>query len=267
MNCYEGKVGDFQIENMKQPKFETIAERYRSPGVLAIALMGSFARGSSGLYSDVDIVCLRDSDPKGESAETHLIDGQFVVISDVGPSMVSDWFSKPEEATTCIAGVRAARPLWDPNSNFEGIKNRAIAFVWDAEMQDKANAYASEAMVGWIEEAQKGLEGLRRHDIGRMLNARYGLSWGLTKVVRVQRGILISGDNASYTEVLADIGAESIWAELSRHAFGLSGLPLSGQVKAGLRLYAETARMLDDIFREQDRLVVHEVVRRINSEL
>ena len=252
---------------MKQPKFEAIAKRYRSTGVLAIVLMGSFARGDSGPYSDVDIVRFRDSDLKRESVETHLIDEQFVVVSDVGPAKVSEWFSKPEEATTSIAGLRAARPLWDPNAHFEGIKNRAIAFVWDAEMQDKADAYASEAMVGWIEEAQKGLEGLRRHDIGRMLNARYGLSWGLTKVMRVQRGVLISGDNASYSEVLADIGTESVWAELSRHAFGLTGLPLSDQVKAGLRLYVETARMLDDIVREGDRLLVREVIRRINSEV
>jgi hypothetical protein len=35
------------------------------------------------------------SDPKKESAETHLVDEQFVVISDVDPSKVSDWFSKP----------------------------------------------------------------------------------------------------------------------------------------------------------------------------
>ena len=252
---------------MQQPDFEAIAEHYRAHGVLAIALMGSFARGTSGLYSDVDIVRFRDNDLKRETAETHLIDEQFVVISDVGPSMVSDWFSKPEDATACIAGVRAARPLWDPNAQFEGIKNRAIAFVWDANMQEKANAYASEAMVGWIEEAHKGLEGLRRHDIGRMLNARYGLSWGLTKVMRVQRGVLISGDNASYTEVLEAIGTESVWAELSRHAFGLSGLSLSDQVKAGLRLYAETGRVLDDIIREQDRLLVREVIRRIYSEL
>ena len=252
---------------MKQPDYEAIAEHYRSPGVLAIALLGSFARGDSGPYSDVDIVRFLDGDPKRENAETHLIGGQFVVVTDVSPSMVSDWFSRPEEATACIAGVRAARPLWDPNAQFEDIKNRAITFVWDSEMQGKANAYASAAMVGWIEEAQKGLEGLRRCDIGRMLNARYGLSWGLTKVMRVQRGILISGDNASYTEVVADIGTESVWAKLSRHAFGLSKLPLSDQVKAGLRLYAETARMLDDILREQDRPLVREVIRRINIEL
>jgi hypothetical protein len=249
---------------MTQIDFSAIEEQYRSPGVVSIVLMGSHARGDAGPYSDVDIVRFCDSDPQRAVAETHLIDAHFVVISAVGPSKVSDWFSKPEEATASISGIRAARPLWDPDGHFERIQNRAVAFEWDAAMQDKANAYASAEMVGLIEEVQKGLEGLRRHDIGRLLNARFGLSWGLTKVMRVQRGILISGDNASYAEVLADIGAESEWAEASRHVFGLTGLSLSDQVKAGLRLYRVTARLLDDILHERDRPLVHEVMRRVN---
>lgn len=252
---------------MTQIDFPAIVKQYRSPGVVAVVLMGSHARGDAGPFSDVDIVRFCDSDPQHAAAETQLIDLHFVVISTVGPSKVSDWFSKPEEATASIAGIRAARPLWDPDAHFEHIQNRAITFQWDAAMQDKANAYASAEMVGLIEEAQKGLEGLRRHGIGRLLNARYGLSWGLTNVMRVQRGILISGDNASYAEVLADIGTESEWAEASRDVFGLTGLSLSDQVRAGLRLYRVTARMLDDILHERDRPLVHEVLRRINGEI
>ena len=228
---------------------------------------GSHARGDAGPFSDVDIVRFCNSDPQRTAAETHLIEARFVVISAVGPSKVSDWFSKPEEATASIAGIRTARPLWDPDGHFESIQNRAAAFEWDAAMQDKANAYASTEMVGWIEEVQKGLEGLRRHDIGRLLNARFGLSWGLTNVMRVQRGILISGDNASYAEVLADIGAETEWAKASRHVFGLTGLSLSDQVRAGLRLYALTARMIEDSLHERDRPLVYEVLRRINREV
>jgi hypothetical protein len=34
-------------------------------------------------------------------------------------------------------------------------------------------------MVGWCEEVNKALEGLRRtHNIGRLLNGCHGLSWG-----------------------------------------------------------------------------------------
>jgi hypothetical protein len=252
---------------MTQIDFSAIVKQYRSPGVVAVVLMGSHARGDAGPFSDVDIVRFCDSDPQHAPTETHLIDTHFVVISTVGPSRVSDWFSKPEEATASIAGIRAARTLWDPDAHFERIQNRAIAFEWDAAMQDKANVYASAEMVGLIEEAQKGLEGLQRHDIGRLLNARYGLSWGLTNVMRVQRGILISGDNASYAEVLTDIGAESEWAEASRRVFGLTGLSLSDQVRAGLQLYRVTARLLDDILYERDRPLVREVLRRINGEI
>jgi hypothetical protein len=135
--------------------------------------MGSFARGDAGTYSDIDLVRFRHVDGVDYSAETHLIDQMFVVTSDVTPSQVNEWFVHPDKASSCIAGVRTARPLWDPSSYFAEIQARARSFAWDESMQAKANAWASEQMVGWIEEAQKGLEGIRRHDTGRMLNARY----------------------------------------------------------------------------------------------
>jgi hypothetical protein len=63
-------------------------------------------------------------------------------------------------------------------------------------MQARANQQASAMLVGWFEEVHKGLAGLQQNDIGRLLNARHGLSWGLGRVMKVQRGILMSGDNA-----------------------------------------------------------------------
>ena len=37
-------------------EFEELARRFDAPGVLAIALLGSYARGDAGPYSDVDLV-------------------------------------------------------------------------------------------------------------------------------------------------------------------------------------------------------------------
>lgn len=255
-------------EEMKQPNLESLASRYRSPGVIAIALMGSFARGDAGVFSDVDIVRFHKCDPRQNEAKTCLVDDCFVVVSDVGPSKVEGWFTEPEEATACIAGVCTARPLWDPDGYFEEIQNRAREFVWDTAMQDKANAYAGSRMVGWIEEVLKGLEGLRTEDEGRMLNARYGLSWGLTEVMRVQKGVLISGDNASYPEVVANIGGDSKWAELSRGAFGITdSFSLTRQVKAGLGLYIVTAEILADVLKPGDKKLIDEAVRLIKEQL
>lgn len=251
-----------------QIDFNALAERFRCPDVRAIVLMGSYARREPGVFSDVDLVRFLGADGPARDAETHLVQQTFVVVSDVTPPQVDAWFTKAQEASACIAGVRTARALRDPEGVFRNIQERAHAFVWDEAMQAKADAWASSEMVGWIEEVQKGLQGLRDCDEGRMLNARYGLSWGLTNVMRVQRGVLITGDNATYSEVVESLGADSLWARLSRQAFGIAGgLALQEQVRAGLQLYVLTAELLWEEIRPAHAKLVKEAIRRIRCEL
>ena len=254
---------------MNTPDFRAIAAQFATQEVAAIALMGSFARNDAGTFSDVDIVRFHwRNDTRQAESTTHFIRGALVVVSDVVPSQVEDWFTKPEQATTCIAGLRSARTLRDEEGYFRAIQARAHRFVWDEAMQQKANAYASSQMVGWIEEVHKGLEGLRRRDDGRLINARHGLSWGLTDVMRVQKGILISGDNASYLGVIAALGERSEWVRLSRKSFAIDGdVSLPDQVRAGLRLYTLTAEWLAEVFKLEDRILIEETVKQINVEL
>jgi hypothetical protein len=248
--------------------FESLVEGFLCPEVRAIALAGSFARGDWGVFSDIDLVRFLGTDAQPHDAETHLIGEHFVVVSDIGPSKVESCFTDPVDATEYIAGLRMARALWDPDGHFDAIRERAHVFVWEGAIKDNAHAWASTQMVGWIEEVHKGLEGLRRGDQGRMLNARYGLSWGLTKVMRVQRGILISSDNGSYPEVVEAIGPHSEWGVLSRKVFGIDDTTdLPDQVKAGLRLYVVTAGILASTLKPEDKKLVDEAVNRIREEL
>jgi len=252
---------------MRQGDFTSLIERFRDRGVKAIVLMGSYARGDEGAFSDVDLCRFMEADGPDIPASTCLIDGVFVVVSHVTPSQVELTFADPDRATAGIAGLRSGRGLWDPTGHFRAIQERAMAFVWDAAMQAKADAWAGGQMVGWIEEVHKGLEGLRRGDTGRLLNARFGLSWGLAGVMRVQRGVLIHGDNGSVVDVIDHIGADSPWAELLRGAFGIAGGGLAEHVRAGLRLYVLTAEFLSDILQPDEKALVEETVRRINGEV
>ena len=254
---------------MNTPDFRTIAARFDIQEIAAIALMGSFARNDAGPFSDVDIVRFhRRNDTRQAESTTHFIRGALVVVSDVIPSQVEGWFTKPEQATTCIAGIRSARTLRDEAGYFRTIQDRAHQFVWDEAMQQQANAYASSQMVGWIEEVHKGLEGLRQCDNGRLINARHGLSWGLTDIMRVQKGVLISGDNASYLGVTAVLGEESEWVRLSRKSFAIDGdVSLPDQVRAGLKLYVLTAEWLAEVLNPEERTLIEETVKRINLEL
>ncbi len=251
---------------------QSLAQRFDAPGASAIALLGSYARGDQGTFSDVDLVRLHANPPAATGGASHLIDGRLVVVSDVGPAQVEEWFTRPEVVVNVIAGLRAGRALVDREGAFRAVQIRARAFLWDAAMQQRANAWASQQMVGWIEEVHKGLEGLRSDDTGRLLHARFGCTWGLTRVVQVQRGVLVSGDNAFYDEVAAAMGRGSEWVRLRQLAFGVEEegrrpLSLRGQVSAGLRLYALTARLIAEALRPEDEPLITETVRLIEATL
>lgn len=249
------------------PNFKSLTQQFMHPHVLALALMGSFARNEAGPYSDVDLVRFTaDETPVLSDNGSHMINGRLVVVSQLTKSDIKQWFTQPDIAVNVIAGVRKAQALHDPNHYFANIQQRAQQFVWDDVMQQKANLWASAAMVGWIEEVHKGLEGLRRHDIGRMLNAKHGLTWGMARVLIVQRGILLNGDNAFYKQLLASMKPESEWIRWWQIAFGIGNpTTLQEQIIAGLHVYLETAVSLQAILQPNDKILIQQTQHHIKQ--
>jgi hypothetical protein len=250
---------------------EDLVQRFVDDATQALALMGSFARGDAGPYSDLDVVRFT-ADAALVEATTHFIGDRLVVVSSFTPEQVEQWFTEPDAATAAISGLRLMQPLWDPDGVFAAVQARARAFVWDATMQARANALASHQMVGWIEETHKGLEGLRCDDTARLLYAHFGLSWGLSRVMLVQRGILLSGDNAFFDALAHELGPESPWITLQRRAFGIemagsAPVPLREQVIAGLHLYIVTAQMLTPALSPADAPLIMQTVDRIQHAL
>lgn len=254
---------------------QAIAERFDAKSVIAIVLVGSHARGDASPHSDIDIVRFirRASRPTRSVDGSYLIDGHLTVVKTVRPKEIEDWFAKPELALAVIPGLRSARPLIDREGFFAALQERARRFVWDEAMQQRANAWASEQMVGWIEEVHKGLEGLKRNDIARLLNARFGLSWGLQRVVQVQQGVFLSSDNAFFDAVAISVGTGSTWSQLRRNAFGIEAegedrpLALVDQVVAGLRLYVATTELLGDAVSARDRPLIDDTIALIDGAL
>ncbi|MCB9161994.1 MAG: nucleotidyltransferase domain-containing protein [Caldilineaceae bacterium] len=234
--------GRFTVQQ-QPPDFAALARRFDDPGVRAVALMGSHARGDAGPFSDVDLMRLVAADSDVPGAGSHLIDGNLVVVSNVPPGTVARWFTDPVEAVKTIAGLRVGRALIDREGLFAQVQTRAHAFVWTPALQAAADAYAGEQMVGLIEEVHKGLEGLRRDDVGRLLNARFGLSWLLSHVMQVQRGVLVQGDNAFFDAMTAAMGVESLVAALSPGVRRGGGRPARDRDR-GLHLYCECAHLL-----------------------
>lgn len=255
---------------MTEHQLITLAQQFGLPEVQAVVLMGSQARGEAGPFSDIDLVRLvRDTTPLPLTG-SHWWQGRLVTVSDVTPEQVERWFTDPQSAVKWIAGLRVARPLHDPDHLFAAIQARAQAFTWDETMQARANRWVSREMVGWIEEVHKGLEGLRRGDIGRLINARHGFSWGMNGVMAVYKGVLLSSDNGVWAEVAAAPGIPSEWILLRNQAFAVNGVeeqvpPLREQIEAGLRLYVLTAKLVAPALRAGEREMVEEVVTRIKA--
>lgn len=243
--------------------------RFDAPGVRALVLVGSFARGDAGPHSDIDLLRFVHAEATDVSGSgSYLIDGWLVNVSDVQPPDLDRWFAQPDEAVVYVPGLRTAQPLFDRDGAFAAAHERAHAFAWDAAMQQRADQWASAQMIGWIEEAHKGLEGLRRGDVGRMLSARFGLSWGLQRVVQVQRGVLLrSGDNSFWNDVAAYVGTDSEWVRLRAAAFGAVPLALPEQIIAGLRLYIATVDLIRPAIQPQHAPLIGATVARIRAAL
>ncbi|HEY3187432.1 MAG TPA: nucleotidyltransferase domain-containing protein, partial [Solirubrobacteraceae bacterium] len=222
-----------------------LGQRFDHPGVVAIALLGSHARGDPNPYSDVDLLCLAAGAPARSDSGSHLVEGRLVVVTDAAPSDVEGWFEEPELALANIPGLRGGRALRDRDAVFAELQARARCFVWDAAMQAKADRYASRALVGWAEEVHKALAGLSSGDPSKLLDAEFGLSWGLNRLVQVQRGVPLaapSGASAGWFDAVEQaVGPDSDWARTRRLAFGLARSPhgpaptLRERVVAGLR--------------------------------
>lgn len=265
---------------MALPDFAALAKRFDGPGVLAIALMGSHARGDAGPFSDVDLLRLLAAESETPAGEgSHLIDDRLVTVSNATPPQVEAWFSEPNLAVIVVASLREGHALLEHEGAFTAVQARANAFAWDDEMQAKADAYASRELTGWIEEIHKGLEGLHRINradadnqqeaVGRLLHARFGCTFGLSHVVQVQRGIAINSDNAFYADVAEAIGPESTWSRLRNMAFGIGSegrLPtLREQVEAGLLLFVETVKLLESAIQPEHRPLIQRTVERIHE--
>ena len=267
-------------------------EDWKTDYTVAFALLGSYARGDAGPHSDLDVLHFVDEDKHEADARSLLIDtgpggtGRkgyqhaiqyprrlLVVLSTVTPSQVESWYTDPGLALNIIAGLRYGRALWDPKGIFAEIQQRAVEFKWSPALQEKADQLAGKELVGWIEEAHKGLEGLRRNDTGRLLNARFGLSWGLAWVMRLHKGVLATSDNTFFSDVVNAVGPETEWTRLLHRAFGVAvgdeddSFSVREEVISGLLLYCETFSFLKEALPGDDFALVEATVTRIRSQL
>lgn len=243
--------------------FQSLIARLDDENTIGVTMAGSFARDEGGPYSDVDIQHYVRQMPADPARNYYLrfMDGFLVSIS-VG-TLEQEYANlrDPKKAIWAVPGLRQACILLDKDGSVAALKDSAEKFTWPS-MQNAANTFASWNLSGCAEEVHKILDGLAKRYESKTLYAIWGLTREIALTLLVQRGILIQTENAFIGLAQETAGRTSEWTRQFRLAIGLDPLPLGepafvGYGKAGLRLYCETAVLLQDILLPEEAEVVN----------
>lgn len=129
---------------------DRVATRARERGAEALVIVGSWAHGAAGPFSDLDVICLGDG-PEYELA----VDG---------PTLVAwSWrsfddqlqrFASPEAGALEAAAWRKARIVFDNDHQALQLQQLAASWTWD-QVGDEADRWVAEEFAGLGEEMHK----------------------------------------------------------------------------------------------------------------
>ena len=212
-----------------------------------IALMGSYAIQEEEQYSDIDIVCFTSK--SCPVVEIEIIDHKYIVISFVESAKVEKWFEQPMDVSNYMFGLKNMNLIYDPNNYLKDIKNRAIKFEWAEAFDLKANRIIGQELVSLVEEVNKGIQGLLSDTIGKQLNSVYGLAFGLLKLMRIKKRILIKSENTMYSQVLEAYRSNEVICASLKLLLGIKQDSLKNRTIIGLQLFK---LFCNEVHAEQD---------------
>jgi hypothetical protein len=236
---------------------------------VGMLLAGSHARGEATAYSDVDLVRFARVQPETEAGRYLLAYRAewLVSVSTTTLTTKESELARPETAIWAVPGLRQARILLDREGQIAALLQKAHAFQW-APLQPAADAYASYELMGLAEEVHKVLGALAYGNEPTAAYGIWGLVLGLPRAVAVQRGLLIPTENAYLRLVPAAIGDDSAWARAFAVAAGLVAAPAAAspvivRAMAALRLYRETASLLESVVQPDHAPIIAGALARI----
>jgi len=238
---------------------------------IGVTMPGSFARGESGLYSDIDLWHYVRQMPPDETVPYHVqfVDGYMVSIKLITLEEEYTHLRNPEQAIWAIPGLRQSRILLDKDGSIATLKEAAVKATWGS-LQTAANTYASWSLSANSEEIHKILDGLARQNESKTLYAIWSLTRGLADAVLVQSGAFVPSENAYIDRVQEAAGRTSDWTRLFRIAIGLDLHPSTNPAFVGygiacLGLYGKTVAILQHILSPEDATVVNRTLEIITE--
>ena len=231
------------------------------PGVHAVAVVGSVARGDASPWSDIDVhAYVRLPSQKQDAraafmADTALLGDRLVMIATDTVEDSRAELRSPERAIWAVPAIRDMRILLDQERQLAALKQEAEAFDWST-LRVAAEASERRRLAASAEYLYKIRAAIERRDEPAALHAAGALIGRCTRSIVTARGVLIRTENEYYRKAQQAAGPE--WAKRHRHCFGIAwdgpvALDAFAQALAAAQLYAETVRVLDDILDAESR--------------
>jgi predicted nucleotidyltransferase len=247
---------------------QNLPARLNQPGVVGLAIAGSYSRGAQNQHSDVDVDIFMESLPD-ETYTLRLMDGKLVSLKYL---LVRDEYAsltKPEKAIWAVPGLRQMQILLDETGELAKLKQAAFDFNW-VELQTAANEFAVDNLMGCAEEAQKIIGGLLQENESKVLYASWGMFKGLSFAAAVQAGLMIESENRIFAIMQDHFENDHAWTRAFRLSFGMDVGDMSVPVyqtrgEAALDLYEQTALLFEKIINDKHREVIENALQVISS--
>jgi len=247
---------------------QSVIEKIDSPDIIGVGIVGSYARGQEGKYSDVDVDIYVNKMPENEYdiLTAHYWDGRLVSISHTLLDEERAALTDPKRAIWAVPGLRGMKILLDKDGSLKALQQAAQTFEW-SPLQPAADVFAGEQVLFCAEEVHKILNGLARGHESTVLYAVWGLVKNVLEAVAVQRGIMIVSENRYFDLIQDSMGRDSKWTRAFRMAWGLDAGTSQYQARgaAALALYRLSAAMFDELIPEKHREVVNNTLRLIKE--
>lgn len=246
---------------------QPLIARFTQPGVIGIAMAGSYSRGGQDKYSDIDLDIFVNDLP-GDDYTLRIFDGKLLSIKYIRPADELDSLTRPERAVWSVNGLRNMILLADPNGDLAALKKNAEDFKWEP-LQPAADKYAVEQLAGCSEEAHKIMSGLEQDLESKVTYAAWGMFKGLSFAALVQAGLLIQTENLVFSQIEDHFGSAHPWTRAFRLSFGMDVKPVTPAYVtrgvASLDLYEETHRLFTAIIGETHREVIENTLQLISD--
>ncbi len=229
-----------------------------------IAVVGSYATGQEKTWSDIDLMLLVDED---KSSQIVLFKDKYFTLSYYTESGLMGYLSDAKQMIYGVNSFKSMKILYDPESILEDFKEKCVSHN-PTSVNREHSLYASKnEYIGYIEEAQKSLQGLLDQHTGKMLCGLYGLTHGMFQVLVLRDHLYASSDNDFYDIVMEHLDDKDPIKDLAPHAFGIVQTTLVDQVEAGLEMFMHIGNSLMKVFSDDEKHYVmklmHEIIREV----